>query len=387
MRLDPLPPRVQPAGQVTNPMPALDLSAPPAPAAPGLRQGQAPGQPRPAEEALPDLSAPHLRVTPGQPSPGGTAPAGPTARSSPRLPRRPGAPGGGPAAPAGPIGGAYGAPAPPPANGPSPAVAEAAQLLGQSNGPNGPAAPPLPQRGGPRPASPGPDRTPGGLVKRSPRPSADTDQQPALRPSEDLLQTLATYTTQLHRQVNPNRPPTPPGGSAFPAFNPTPHSGTPAVRPGFPPQQGPGPAQPLRPEPHGTPTMHSGNAGLAPDHTASGLARRVRGAQLPQTQPLGLRRPGEAAGAPGGAPTGPMTGGGQAPAVSTPASAPLAPPADNRHHAASRDDAAAAGGVSSSDAQTRSAKDVYSFLSSFSAGVQRGLDEARGDSTTSEEDK
>jgi hypothetical protein len=126
---------------------------------------------------------------------------------------------------------------------------------------------------------------------------------------------------------------------------------------------------------------------MAPDHTASGLARRVRGAQLPQTQPVGLRRPGEPAAAPGGAPTGPVTVGGHAPAVSGPASAPLAPPADNRHHAASRDDAAAAGGVSSSDAQTRSAKDVYSFLSSFSAGVQRGLDEARGDSTTSEEDK
>jgi hypothetical protein len=146
--------------------------------------------------------------------------------------------------------------------------------------------------------------------------------------------------------------------------------------------------------------MHSGHAGTTPDHTASGLARRVRGAQLPQTQPLGLRRNAEPAGgggapgAPGlaGAPgpvasAGPATDDGRAPAASGRASQPLAEPADNRHHAAARDDGAAADGVTSSDAQTRSAKDVYSFLSSFSAGVQRGLDEARGDSTTSEEDK
>jgi len=274
-----------------------------------------------------------------------------------------------------------------PANGP---VADA-HLLSPPNGPNGPTPPTLPQRGGPRSTNLGPDRTPGGLVKRSPRPA--TGQTEALRPSEDLLQTLATYTTQLHRQVNPNRPPTPPGGapSAFPAFNPTPHTGTPAVRPGYPPSQG-RPAQPLRPEPHATPTMHSGHGATTPDHTASGLARRVRGAQLPQTAPIGLRRNAEPAGAaaapPAPAPVpAPAADSGRAPAASAQSTQPLAEPADNRHHAATRDDGTAAGGVSSSDAQTRSAKDVYSFLSSFSAGVQRGLDEARGDSTTSEEDK
>jgi hypothetical protein len=43
--------------------------------------------------------------------------------------------------------------------------------------------------------------------------------------------------------------------------------------------------------------------------------------------------------------------------------------------------------VTSSDAQRdpRSAKDVYSFLSSFSAGVQRGLDEARNPNTSEED--
>jgi hypothetical protein len=129
--------------------------------------------------------------------------------------------------------------------------------------------------------------------------------------------------------------------------------------------------------------MHSGHAGTAPDHTASGLARRVRGAQMPQTSPVGLRR---AAPATAPAPTPAPTQGVGAPASSV---RPLAERPDNRLHAGTRDDGAAAHGVSSSDAnaQTRSAKDVYSFLSSFSAGVQRGLDEARGDSNTSEEEK
>jgi hypothetical protein len=258
-------------------------------------------------------------------------------------------------------------PAGPVPTGPTPAVPNLPPTL--------PTAPPLQQRGGPRATNPGPDRTSGGLVKRSPRPT--TGAQPALRPSEDLLQTLATYTTQLHRQINPNRPPTPPGGapSAFPAFNPTPPPGTPMVRPGFPPQGGPA-APPLRPQPHATPTMHSGNVGTAPDHTASGLARRVRGAQMPQTQPVGVRRP----------PTPPPP---EPPRGPIPAAPPPPGPVDNRRHGGIGDDAAPAGGVSSSDAkaETRSAKDVYSFLSSFSAGVQRGLDEARGDSTTSEEDK
>jgi signal transduction histidine kinase len=373
MRLDPLPPRVNPAGQVTNPMPTLDLSAPPTQQAPA---GRGPNQPQPSttgQHELPQLSAPHLRVTPTSPGgtpavgPLGAPPNGPTGPTPPPLPRR-----GGPRSSNGPVADAH--------------------LLSPPNGPNGPTPPPLPQRGGPRSTNLGPDRTPGGLVKRSPRPA--TGQTEALRPSEDLLQTLATYTTQLHRQVNPNRPPTPPGGapSAFPAFNPTPHTGTPAVRPGYPPPQGARPAQPLRPEPHATPTMHSGHGATTPDHTASGLARRVRGAQLPQTAPIGLRRNAEPTGAaaapPAPAPApAPAADRGRAPAPSAQPAQPLAEPADNRHHAASRDDGTAAGGVSSSDAQTRSAKDVYSFLSSFSAGVQRGLDEARGDSTTSEEDK
>jgi hypothetical protein len=61
----------------------------------------------------------------------------------------------------------------------------------------------------------------------------------------------------------------------------------------------------------------------------------------------------------------------------------------NQDHRSGQRDARRANDVSSSDAnaQGRSAKDVYSFLSSFSAGVQRGLDEAGRSSTTSEEDQ
>jgi signal transduction histidine kinase len=126
------------------------------------------------------------------------------------------------------------------------------------------------------------------------------------------------------------------------------------VVPGGPRPNGPGP-RPTPPQPHLDPT--SGGT------TESGLARRVRGAQLPTTQPLSLRRPDEHAG-----------------------------PAPRDY---GRDDHGAAGGngdtVSGDPANVANgdggpAKDVYSFLSSFTAGVQRGLDEARRDTTTSEDE-
>jgi hypothetical protein len=121
----------------------------------------------------------------------------------------------------------------------------------------------------------------------------------------------------------------------------------PAVRTGGPTGNGPGrsgappPQQRLDPSSGGT--------------TPGGLARRVRGAQLPTTQPVSLRRGSEHAAA--------GTGG------------------------YGRDDRRAANG--NGDAVTDDdgpAKDVYSFLSSFTAGVQRGLDEARGGTTTPEDD-
>jgi hypothetical protein len=67
------------------------------------------------------------------------------------------------------------------------------------------------------------------------------------------------------------------------------------------------------------------------DVTTRGLARRVRGAQLPPTAPMAVHR----------------TGGAPPP--------PTAPP----------------------PVPETAAEQVYSYLTSFSAGVQRGLDESR----------
>jgi hypothetical protein len=111
--------------------------------------------------------------------------------------------------------------------------------------------------------------------------------------------------------------------------------------------------------------------GLRPEHTASGLARRVPGAQAPRTQLVGLRR--------GSQPVGN--------GVEMPPGRPA--PRDNPAVPRTEGDAAPRDDVSSSDANpaNSSAKDVYSFLSNFSAGVQRGLDEARSRDTTPEEDQ
>jgi hypothetical protein len=109
-----------------------------------------------------------------------------------------------------------------------------------------------------------------------------------------------------------------PGGGRFPRR-------TPIGAPG--PDGPPGPVPPAQAPESGPP-----------------LTRRVRGAQMPTTNPLSLRRTtGEHPVAPGGPPA---------------QSAEPIEPAEPRR-------------------QTRSADDVYSFLTSFTAGVQRGLDDAR----------
>jgi hypothetical protein len=77
--------------------------------------------------------------------------------------------------------------------------------------------------------------------------------------------------------------------------------------------------------------------------TAGGLTRRVRGAQMPTTTPHQLRRTGPQPAPPSGA-RGPQFQ--PPPAVRA---SPASPAADA----------------------------VYSFLTNFSAGVQRGLDESR----------
>jgi signal transduction histidine kinase len=93
----------------------------------------------------------------------------------------------------------------------------------------------------------------------------------------------------------------------------------------------PRPAERLSPPPG--PGLDPNSGGT----TSSGLTRRVRGAQMPSTQPLSLRR------------------GDRGRAEQAPAPGAAAPPQPGGN----------------------GPNDVYGFLSNFTAGVQRGLDEAR----------
>ncbi|MFP3901235.1 MAG: hypothetical protein ACLFXM_10290, partial [Acidimicrobiia bacterium] len=114
--------------------------------------------------------------------------------------------------------------------------------------------------------------------------------------------------------------------------------------PGGQPQGGPWQAPP----PPSGPGVPSPPGGPSP---GTPLQRRVRGAQMPRTQVVrrgsGGERPASPAspGHPGGAPASPGP--------------PSQPPPPRR----------------SRDEVVRSADEVYGFLSSFSAGVQRGLDD------------
>ncbi|HKA82823.1 MAG TPA: hypothetical protein VKD21_03125, partial [Acidimicrobiales bacterium] len=92
--------------------------------------------------------------------------------------------------------------------------------------------------------------------------------------------------------------------------------------------------------------------------TASGLTRRVRGAQLPTGEPLSLRRTADD----GRTGPGPGTGAGygQGPG--------------RRGGDGGNGNGHTGAGARHDDS---SARDVYSFLTSFTAGVQRGLDEAK----------
>jgi signal transduction histidine kinase len=311
-----------------------------------------------------------------------------------------------------------------PAQGPGPAPAWADPGRGGPGAPGGPAGPSGPGPsgpgglGGPRPSAPPaePMRTASGLVKRSSRSEQPTGRTAAAVPSGDLLAALSSHTNRLGGQPQPGRPgepggtpdragtldrpalPSRPGagdrsgsidrpalpsrpsgrtgpGSWPPAdaprfepnvsarpgrFTPGEPSGPPAwdflanppgpANPPIPPSPAaerapspanpPSPPSPVRPAslagppaeragPPPAPRLDPGSGGT----TSSGLARRVRGAQMPTTQPVSLRRGGDG----GSAGTGGNGG-----------SAPGDP-----------------------------ARDVYGFLSNFTAGVQRGLDEAR----------
>jgi hypothetical protein len=194
----------------------------------------------------------------------------------------------------------------------------------------------------PPPPSP-PTRTASGLVKRPTRPGDGVQPAAAAHsgPNDDLLASLSRVagTDRNHEPAGPRAPggadgrPPGPGQPTSPWAGPT--GSAPGGR-GFDlrstgtfgvPPAGPPPASPA----HGQLS--------APVPPAPPLIRRVRGAQMPTTDPTLVRR-AEAGG-----------GGPQAPGPSTRRPPPAEP--DGR----------------------RSPDDVYSFLTSFTAGVQRGLDE------------
>ncbi|HEX6425587.1 MAG TPA: hypothetical protein VFZ79_19015, partial [Acidimicrobiales bacterium] len=233
------------------------------------------------------------------------------------------------------------------------------------------ATPPAPIAGGLARRQP-PDgearRTPSGLVKRSPR-VVDTGEIKAVGPGpdDDLLASLSRYTTGLNPAVDRSAP-QPPAPQQLPHQPPAPqqlparHAASPQ-----PPHTSPAPPPPRRqggatlgglaaglsglspfsgPPSSSPPPMPAGH-GQAPANrgtTPTGLTRRVRGAQMPTASPLAIRRSAQTPD-PGAAP----------PAQGPP---PAAPPARTPE-------------------QKQSADAVYSFLSSFTAGVQRGLDDAR----------
>ncbi len=202
-------------------------------------------------------------------------------------------------------------------------------------------------------------------------------------PNDDLLASLSRYTNgrDLTGGTTVPAPPTPAAPPAPSPFTPPGRADSPFAPPqtagngglggglaaglsGLSPFQGPQPVgrdrgrpgssppapTPPAPRPTAAPVLGApaGGAGAA---TAGGLTRRVRGAQLPSANPLAVRR-SQGAGAPA-APAAP---------------APAAPRADARP-------AAPAG----RPPETGSADAVYSFLTNFTAGVQRGLDESRPD--------
>jgi anti-sigma regulatory factor (Ser/Thr protein kinase) len=244
---------------------------------------------------------------------------------------------GGPPAGPGPGGPGSGGPGP---GGPGPG-------LGGPGGP-GPGGP-LPRRG---PDQPGPadyadrrgpaDRGPGGPGEPPPRLPG---QPPAGRGRPPALPGRPHFGDPTEQRQPLGRHPDQPGDGSRPPLGPPPG--------GLGGLGGPPPGAPAGPG--GAPDPGTGGA------TQGGLARRVRGAQMPATEPLSLRR---------------GTGGGQRQGPGGPSSTPFAasPPSSGDR---SRSGRSSAPEVPASNGDHRAADEVYGFLSSFTAGVQRGLDESR----------
>ncbi len=180
---------------------------------------------------------------------------------------------------------------------------------GPFSGPSAPSPGSRVPAGGPTGIPPVPDpvvgrRTESGLVMRRPQAVARGGPPLGASPDRDLLASLARVTGP------PTRPPQAPPPARPPV---APAAWPPAPVPGGPPPE-----------------------------TAGGLTRRVRGAQIPTTEPIALRRsPGPAAAEP-------------TPWSPSPAAAPPV-------------------GVGHAGDQPRSADAVYSLLTAFTNGVQRGF--------------
>jgi signal transduction histidine kinase len=241
---------------------------------------------------------------------------------------------------------------------------------------------------GTAPPDPGQSRTQSGLVKRArangtgpvepergPGTAEAAPVAPGADPSGDLLAALRRHSSNLQGVPGmAGQPPYPPPSARGPQSVPPP-AGAPPLSPTHRPASGvydptarhdriPGGEGRQRPPAQGEPPTRRPDvgAGQPPPRPPSGvpgptgptgpvpaggtdagppLTRRVRGAQMPTTNPMSLRRTtGEHPVAPGG---------------------PAAQPRDRAQP----------------PRQSRSADDVYSFLSSFTAGVQRGLDDSR----------
>ena len=335
------------------------------------------------DSALPSPDEPHAArdVWPPAPALGGPPPALPRSGGpGPARPAGPAAPGGSRSWTQGPV----------PDNG-RPAAARPGPVAEPPFAP-GPAWPATPSPAGAAPPAGGLSRhqpamaaddvvarrTPSGLVKRTPR-VVDTGEMQAIgrSPDDDLLASLSRVTRggrppqqPTDRQAPPTdrqAPPAQPPGSFAPPWPPAAAPPPPSpMPPGLPPMAPPASPPPPR-RPSGAPLggLAAGLSGLSPfdprgtnsdrlgapdggpgGTTTGGLARRVRGAQLPSTNPLSLRRT-----------DGPPTGRSPAPG-SPPGPAAAAPP-------------------SRTPQQKQSADAVYSFLTNFTAGVQRGLDESQ----------
>jgi signal transduction histidine kinase len=254
-----------------------------------------------------------------------------------------------------------------------------------------------------------PGRTPSGLVKRSRR--ADEEAPLAVMPEGDLLASLSSVTSNLG-SASPAARTTAPSGGVSPT-NPWTSAGRSAGRswaaPGgrAPDDRGsdlaPSPDRPALPGRTTAPTAPApsperpplvargggpGNGNGSGDRgpgtgdsgpgtgdggqTVGGLTRRVRGAQLPTTQPLNLRRREEL-------PPRPSTDyrqGAQHDAYGH----ELGNGQTDGHTNGRADDRRGVATPAGAGGQTSSAADnVYGFLTSFTQGVQRGLDESRSD--------